>query len=332
MGAVHHHLIDKRLRMKVALIAETGEARDIHHVCLLLSYGADAICPYLLLETVKNLNAQKMLNTTLDNQQIFTNYTTAIKHGILKVMAKMGISTLQSYKGAQIFEAVGINEEVIERCFKGTSSRLSGVDFRILSTETYNRYLLAYGPRTGGDDKLMINPGILHWRSSGEKHINNPDTIVSLQEAARKNSKDAFKKFSQLHTEANRHCTIRGQFEIDYSKSTPISIDEVEEAKEIVKRFATGAMSYGSVSIETHTTIAKAMNKIGGKSNTGDGGESLERLLDDQDITTSTKSKVKQVASGRFGVSSVYLTFADDLQIKIAQGASPGEGGRKSYL
>ena len=315
--------------MKVALIAETGEAREIHHLCLLLSYGVDAICPYLVFETVKNLNAQSMLNTALDNEQIFTNYTTATKHGILKVMAKMGISTLQSYKGAQIFEAVGINEEVIGRCFKGTSSRLSGVDFRILSTEAYNRYLLAYGPRAGGDDKLMVNPGIYHWRSSGEKHINDPSTIASLQEAAHKNSKDAFKKFSQFHSEANRYCTIRGQFEIDYSKSSPISIDEVEEAKEIVKRFATGAMSFGSISIETHTTLAKAMNKIGGKSNTGEGGENLERLLDDQVASESTKSAIKQVASGRFGVSSVYLTFATDLQIKMAQGAKPGEGGGK---
>lgn len=325
VGTVHHYLIEKRLRMKVALIVETGEAREIHHLCLLLGYGADAICPYLVFETVRNLSAQGMLNTTMGNEEIFKNYTTATHAGIAKVMAKMGISTLQSYKGAQIFEAVGINDEVINRSFKGTSSRISGVDFKILSTESYNRYLLAYGPRQGGDDKLSVNPGIYHWRNSGEKHVNDPSTISSLQEAAQKNSVDAYKQFSQAHTEATKNCTIRGRFEIDYSKSTSISVDEVEPASEIVKRFATGAMSFGSISLETHTTLAKAMNKIGGKSNTGEGGENLERLLDDQSASTSTRSAIKQVASGRFGVSSVYLTFANDLQIKMAQGAKPGE-------
>lgn len=327
VGAVHHHLIEKRLRMKVALIIETGEAREIHHLCLLLGYGADAICPYLVFETIRNLNAQGMLNTEFDNERIFKNYTTATRYGIAKVMAKMGISTLQSYKGAQIFEAVGINNEVIDKCFKGTPSRIGGVNFKILSTEAYNRYLLAYGPRQGGDDRLTVNPGNYHWRNSGEKHINDPTTIASLQEAAQNNSREAYKKFSQFHTEANRYCTIRGQFEVDYSNSTPIDIDQVESATEIVKRFATGAMSFGSISIETHTTLAKAMNKIGGKSNTGEGGENLERLLDDQDSSASTRSAIKQVASGRFGVSSVYLTNANDLQIKMAQGAKPGEGG-----
>lgn len=204
---------------------------------------------------------------------------------------------------------------------------MGGVDFKILSTEAYNRYRLAYGVRHGGDDKLAINPGIYHWRNSGERHINEPSTIASLQEAAQKNSKEAYKKFCEYHTEANRFCTIRGQFEIDYANSTSIDIDSVEPASEIVKRFATGAMSFGSISLETHVTLAKAMNKIGGKSNTGEGGENLERLLDDHDSSMSTKSAIKQVASGRFGVSSVYLTYADDLQIKMAQGAKPGEGG-----
>lgn len=243
--------------MKVALILETGEAREIHHMCLLLGYGADAICPYLVFETIKNLNAQAMLNTTYNNEEIFNNYKDACHFGIRKVMAKMGISTLHSYKGAQIFEAVGINSEVINRSFKGTSSRLSGVDFKILSNETYNRYLLAYGPRKGGDDRLTVNPGFYHWRNSGEHHINNPSTIASLQEAATKNSKDAYKKFSKFHTDANRNCTIRGQFVLDFSNSKGIDIDEVEPASEIVKRFATGAMSFGSISIETHTSLAK---------------------------------------------------------------------------
>lgn len=222
---------------------------------------------------------------------------------------------------------MGINEEVINKCFKGTPSRISGVDFKILSNETYNRYLLAYGPRKGGDDMLSQNPGMYHWRSSGERHINNPSTIASLQEAANKNSRDAYQKFSKFHTEATKRCTLRGQFEIDYNESDSISIDEVEPAAEIVRRFATGAMSFGSISIETHTALAKAMNKMGGKSNTGEGGENVERLFDDQNSESSTRSKIKQVASGRFGVSSVYLTNADEIQIKMAQGAKPGEGG-----
>ena len=201
------------------------------------------------------------------------------------------------------------------------------VNFRILSTEAYNRYLMAYSPRSGGDDKLGINPGNYHWRNSGEKHINEPGTIATLQEAAQKNSKETYKKFCELHTEANRFCTIRGQLEIDYARCEPIDVSEVESVTEIVRRFATGAMSFGSISIETHTTLAKAMNKIGGKSNTGEGGENVERLLDDGAGEMSTRSSIKQVASGRFGVSSVYLSFADDIQIKMAQGAKPGEGG-----
>lgn len=188
--------------------------------------------------------------------------------------------------------------------------------------------MMAYSPRIGGDDKLAINPGVYHWRNSGEKHINEPGTIASLQEAAQKNSREAYKKFCEAHTQANRFCTIRGQLEIDYSRCESVDLNEVESAASIVRRFATGAMSFGSISIETHTTLAKAMNKIGGKSNTGEGGENIERLLDDQPgAVMSTRSAIKQVASGRFGVSSVYLTFAEDIQIKMAQGAKPGEGG-----
>lgn len=186
---------------------------------------------------------------------------------------------------------------------------------------------MAYSPRAGGDDKLAINPGVYHWRNSGEKHINEPGTIASLQEAAQKNSREAYKRFCEMHTEATRFCTIRGQLEVDFARSEPVDLSEVEPAAQIVRRFATGAMSFGSISLETHTTLAKAMNKIGGKSNTGEGGEYLERLLDDQVGEMSTRSAIKQVASGRFGVSSVYLTYADDIQIKMAQGAKPGEGG-----
>jgi len=212
LGCVHHYLIEKRLRMKVALIVETGEAREIHHMCLLLGYGADAICPYLVFETICCLNAVNLLNTTFTNEQIFNNYKYAVQAGIAKVMAKMGISTLQSYKGAQIFEAVGISKEVINRCFKGTASRLGGVTFKLLSKEAYNRYLLAYGSNNKGDVRLAVNPGIYHWRSGGEKHINDPETISALQDASKSNSRAAYKKFSQFHTEATRNCTIRGEY------------------------------------------------------------------------------------------------------------------------
>jgi glutamate synthase (NADPH/NADH) len=327
IGAVHQYLIEKLLRMKVALIIETAEAREIHHICLLLGYGADAICPYLVFETICNLNAAKLLNTTYTNEQIFTNYKYAVQAGIAKVMAKMGISTLQSYKGAQIFEAVGIHQQVIDKCFRGTASRLGGCTFRLFSKEAHNRYLLAYGSSYGGDDRLAVNPGIYHWRSGGEKHINDPEAIAALQDASQTNSRAAYKKFSQFHTEATRNCTIRGQLEIMFDSVDKIDIDLVEPAAEIVKRFATGAMSFGSISIETHTTLAKAMNKMNAKSNTGEGGENLERLLDDDDRSSSTRSSIKQIASGRFGVTSVYLAHADDLQIKMAQGAKPGEGG-----
>lgn len=210
LGCVHHYLILKRLRMKVALIIETGEAREIHHICLLLGYGADAICPYLVFETVCCLNAVNLLNTTYTNDQIFSNYINAVKAGISKVMAKMGISTLQSYKGAQIFEAVGVSKEVIDKCFINTASRLGGVTFKLLSKEAYNRHLLAYGSNHKGDDRLAVNPGAYHWRSGGEKHINDPETIAALQDASKTNSRAAYKKFSQFHTNATKNCTIRG--------------------------------------------------------------------------------------------------------------------------
>ena len=332
LGAVHQYLIDKLLRLKVALIVETGEAREVHHICLLLGYGADAICPYLVFETVCSLNALNLLNTTFTNEQIFNNYKYAIQAGISKVMAKMGISTLQSYKGAQIFEAVGIHEEVIKKCFRGTASRLGGATFKLLSKEIHNRYLLAYGTDHKGDDRLAVNPGIYHWRNGGEKHINDPEAIAALQDASKSNSRNAYKKFSQFHSDATRNCTLRGQMDILFNEADKIDIDLVEPASEIVKRFATGAMSFGSISLETHKTLAVAMNSINAKSNTGEGGENLERLLDDENKTTSTRSAIKQIASGRFGVTSVYLSHADDLQIKMAQGAKPGEGGTHFYF
>ncbi|XP_076444401.1 uncharacterized protein LOC143282637 [Babylonia areolata] len=324
VGAVHHHLIDKKLRMKVGLIVETGEAREVHHMCLLLGYGADAICPFLVLQMVRRLRDKGLLDPPLSNEEIYMNYRAACARGISKVMAKMGISTLHSYKGAQIFEAVGLSQEVIDLCFEGTPSRIGGVTFQILGQEAMNRHRKAYEKRDC-DNQLIMSPGQYHWRNGGEKHMNDPLSIANLQDAARSNSRDAFSRFSESAWASAKKCTLRGQLDFIYQEKA-IDIAEVEEAKEIVKRFATGAMSFGSISLEAHTTLAIGMNRIGAKSNTGEGGENPERYLN-QDPDFNTRSKIKQVASGRFGVTSSYLSHADELQIKMAQGAKPGEGG-----
>ncbi|XP_018895699.1 uncharacterized protein [Bemisia tabaci] len=324
LGATHHHLIEERQRMKVGLILETGEAREVHHMCVLLGYGADAICPYLVFEMAKSLRAEGVLDSTFTDKVLYENYSDAMERGIAKVMAKMGISTLQSYKGAQIFEAVGLSDEVIDKCFRGTHSRIGGVTFEVLAQEAYDRHFLSYSERTT-DMLVLRNPGTFHWRSGGEKHINDPLSIANLQEASVSNSKNAYAKFCESTMESVRACTIRGQLELVVNDS-PIDLAEVEPAKEIVKRFATGAMSFGSISLEAHQTLAVAMNKLGGKSNTGEGGENADRYLN-QDPDYNRRSAIKQVASGRFGVTSSYLAHADDLQIKMAQGAKPGEGG-----
>ncbi|XP_014251077.1 glutamate synthase [NADH], amyloplastic isoform X2 [Cimex lectularius] len=322
LGATHHHLIETRQRMKVGLILESGEAREVHHMCVLLGYGADGICPYMVFEMVRSLRAEGLIDSSFTDQVLYMNYSEAMERGISKVMAKMGISTLQSYKGAQIFEAVGLAEEVIEKCFKGTSSRIGGVTFEILADEIFERHYLAY---TDKDNLVLRNPGIYHWRSGGEKHINEPLSIANLQEAAVNKSQNSYEKFKESTLESIRDCTLRGQLEIVQSDK-PVDISEVEPASEIVKRFATGAMSFGSISLEAHTTLAIAMNRVGGKSNTGEGGENADRYLD-QEPEFNKRSSIKQVASGRFGVTSSYLAHADDLQIKMAQGAKPGEGG-----
>lgn len=249
-----------------------------------------------------------------------------MERGVAKVMAKMGISTLQSYKGAQIFEAVGLSDEVVEKCFKGTQSRVGGVTFEVLAKEAFDRHSLTYDENTP-DMLVLRNPGTFHWRSGGEKHINEPSSIASLQEAAVSKSQNAYEKFCQSTMESVKSCTLRGQLEVVPSPDIPpIDISEVESAASIVKRFATGAMSFGSISLEAHQTLAMAMNRIGGKSNTGEGGENADRYLN-QDPESNRRSAIKQVASGRFGVTSSYLAHADDLQIKMAQGAKPGEGG-----
>ncbi|XP_076373844.1 uncharacterized protein LOC143258566 isoform X2 [Tachypleus tridentatus] len=324
VGAVHHYLINERQRMKVALMIETGEAREVHQMCVLVGYGADGICPYLVFEIVRELRSEGLLEPPLSDEEIFKNYVDAIGRGLAKVMAKMGISTLHSYKGAQIFEAVGLDKEVIDKCFTNTASRIGGATFKVLAEDAFERYHIAFHERDC-DNLILRNPGYYHWRSGGEKHLNDPASIAHLQDAARTNSQEAYNMFVEATMESVRFCTLRGQLELVYSEQ-PIDISEVEDAKEIVKRFVTGAMSFGSISIEAHKTLALAMNRVSAKSNTGEGGEDASRWLN-EDPESNARSAIKQVASGRFGVTSGYLANSDEIQIKMAQGAKPGEGG-----
>ncbi|KAG0429816.1 hypothetical protein HPB47_023269, partial [Ixodes persulcatus] len=320
LGAVHHHLINMRQRMKCGLILETGEAREVHHMCVLLGYGADAICPYLVFEMVALLRNDGLLNPPLSDEEIFKNYVAAMERGIAKVMAKMGISTLHSYKGAQIFEAVGLADEVIDKCFRNTASRLGGATFEVLAADLVQRHGFAY-TESDYDSLVLRNSGQYHWRSGGESHVNDPVSIANLQEAASYNSKDTYAKYVESAMQSIRQCTLRGQLDFEYSK-TPLDISEVEPAKEIVKRFVTGAMSFGSISIEAHTTLAIAMNRAGGKSNTWRGRRECRPLG-----TPASRQQQALCLSSRFGVTSAYLANSDELQIKMAQGAKPGEGG-----
>uniref|UniRef100_A0A023EWE8 glutamate synthase (NADH) n=1 Tax=Aedes albopictus TaxID=7160 RepID=A0A023EWE8_AEDAL len=324
LGAVHHHLIETRQRMKVGLVVETAEAREVHQMCVLLGYGADAICPYLVFELAEALRDETVIDPTLTDDEIYKAYAQAVETGILKVMAKMGISTLQSYKGAQIFEAVGLGSDVIDFCFRGTQSRIGGVSLEVLAQEGLQRHELVYGHHSV-DMKILRNPGQYHWRAGGEGHINEPAAIAALQEASINENKGAYARFRDTTMNSVQQCALRGQLE--FIKGRPkIDISEVEPASEIVKRFATGAMSFGSISLEAHSTLAITMNRIGGKSNTGEGGENADRYLH-QNPQNNMRSAIKQVASGRFGVTAAYVANADDLQIKMAQGAKPGEGG-----
>ena len=324
-GAVHHHLVSRAKRTRIGIVLETGEAREVHHHCLLVGYGADGINPYLAFEALWQSRADGLLDADAD---LVSAYRKSVAKGMLKVMAKMGISTLQSYKGAQIFEALGLADEVIERCFGGTVSRLQGVNFGVLEEETLRRHALGY-PRDE-DDRLysLPNPGEFHWRSAGERHAWDPQAIFSLQVAARRGDSDAYRLFADhVNKAAHDSCALRGLLELKPGVAgKPLTIEEVEPASEIVKRFCTGAMSFGSLSTEAHETLAVAMNRIGGKSNTGEGGEDPARFapLPSGD---SRRSAIKQIASGRFGVTIWYLANADELQIKMAQGAKPGEGG-----
>jgi glutamate synthase (NADPH/NADH) large chain len=326
-GAVHHHLVKNEMRTRVGIVLETAEAREVHQHCLLVGYGADAINPYLAFEALWQARREGLLEDDLkDDEAVVAAYRKGVAKGILKVMAKMGISTLRSYKGAQIFEAVGLDRPVIQRCFTDTASRIRGVGFEVLAGESLRRHELGYPTRDQVRLPVLENDGQFHWRSGGERHMINPETVASLQMAARTNSRDAYQQFAKLVDGDNRNrCTLRGLLEIRKSDHA-IPLDEVEPAKEIVKRFRTGAMSYGSISREAHESLAIAMNRLGGKSNTGEGGEDPDRFTPDANGDLR-RSSIKQVASGRFGVTSWYLTNADELQIKIVQGAKPGEGG-----
>ena len=328
-GTLHHHLVKQIKRTRLGIVLETGEAREVQHHCLLVGYGADAINPYLAFEALWESRRRELLNPAefTDDNAVVAAYRKGVAKGMLKVMAKMGISTLQSYKGAQIFEAVGLQEEVINKAFVGTASRVQGVDLKVLATESLRRHAIGFPERKDDELDLLPNVGEFHWRAEGEKHMWNPQTITSLQMAARNNDENAYEKFAKhINEDAKSRCTLRGLLSFKEGVNKPIPLEEVQSAKEIVKRFCTGAMSFGSISAEAHEGLAIAMNRLGGKSNTGEGGEDTARFTP-MENGDSKRSAIKQVASGRFGVTSWYLTNADEIQIKISQGAKPGEGG-----
>jgi glutamate synthase (NADPH/NADH) large chain len=318
-SAVHHHLVRSGTRMKVGIIVETGEAREVHHFCLLTGYGATAINPYLALESIEQLVRDGSLADTTDVEEARAHFIKAVGKGIKKVMSKMGISTMQSYRAAQIFECIGLSPGLVERYFTGTASRIAGIDLDAIAEESRRRHIKAF-PRQGKLGRLDVG-GQYHYRAQGERHLWSPRVIGALQRAVRLEDAKSYSEYAELiNNQGDQPITLRGLW--GFIPTTPISIDEVEPVSEIVKRFATGAMSFGSISAEAHETLAQAMNTIGGRSNTGEGGEKPERFTDNR------RSSIKQVASGRFGVSTHYLVNADELQIKIAQGAKPGEGGQ----
>ncbi|XP_074564504.1 glutamate synthase 1 [NADH], chloroplastic-like [Curcuma longa] len=335
VGAVHQYLISTLERTHIGLIVESAEPREVHHFCTLVGFGADAICPYLAIEAIWRLQIDGKIpakdGQVPSREGLVEQYFKASNYGMMKVIAKMGISTLASYKGAQIFEAVGLSSEVIDRCFKRTPSKVQGATFEMLAGDALRLHETAFPSRglsPGSIESVTLpNPGKYHWRKGGELHLNDPLAIAKLQEAARSNSVAAYKEYSRLIQELNKGCNLRGMLKFR-DVTEKVSLDDVEPAREIVKRFCTGAMSYGSISLEAHSTLAIAMNKLGGKSNTGEGGEQPSRMEPLPDGSNNPKrSAIKQVASGRFGVSIYYLTNADELQIKMAQGAKPGEGG-----
>jgi glutamate synthase (ferredoxin) len=326
VSGVHHHLIANGTRTKVGLVLESGEPREVHHFALLTGYGAGAINPYLVFESIEDVIRREKL-TGIEPQKAVKQYIKAAVKGIVKTMSKMGISTIQSYRGAQIFEAVGLNTEVVDKYFKWTASRIEGIDLEGIARETAMRHRRAW-PAGEFRDEVLDPGGVYKWRHDGEHHAFNPTTIHLLQHACRTGNMDVFRKYSEsLNDQSKKLATLRGLMDFEFPENGGIPIEQVESVESIMKRFKTGAMSYGSISQEAHETLAIAMNRIGGKSNTGEGGEDPERyhVLPNGD---SKNSAIKQVASGRFGVTSYYLSQAKELQIKIVQGAKPGEGGQ----
>ncbi|HSK11933.1 MAG TPA: glutamate synthase-related protein, partial [Phnomibacter sp.] len=325
-SAVHHHLIRKGYRGKVGIVVEAGNVWEVHHFACLIGFGATAINPYLTLSTIRDMKLSGKLQTDLDVETLKKNYIKAVCDGLLKVFSKMGISTLQSYQGAQIFEIIGINKDVVDTYFTGAVSRIEGMGLDEIAKEVLAKHFFAFSKKDIPVDRLPVG-GIYQWKRKGEYHLFNPQTIHLLQHSTRMNDFGTYKKYAKLvNDQSQKAATLRGL--LQFKKLQPsIPIEDVESAESILKRFATGAMSFGSISWEAHTTLAIAMNRIGAKSNTGEGGEDAVRY---QPLANgdSMRSAIKQVASGRFGVTSLYLTEADELQIKMAQGAKPGEGGQ----
>jgi len=327
-SAVHHHLVSTGQRTQAGLVVETGEVREVHHVALLIGYGAAAVNPYLAFETIDDLVAQGAISG-LSAEKAIGNYVKALSKGVLKVMSKMGISTIASYIGAQVFESFGLAQDVVDEYFGGTPSRLGGVGLEVLASEVAARHARAYPvvPSALAHRRLDVGGEYL-WRREGELHLFNPETVFLLQHATRQRRYEVFREYTETVERLNREGgTLRGLFALRQGVRPAVPLDEVEPVSEIVRRFATGAMSYGSISAESHETLAIAMNRIGGKSNCGEGGEDARRFTPDPNGDLR-RSAVKQVASGRFGVTSHYLVNADDIQIKVAQGAKPGEGGQ----
>lgn len=325
-AAIHHHLIRKGLRGQVGIIVEAGDVWEVHHFACLVGFGATAVNPYLALSSIRDLLERGKFQTSLTEDELKKNYIKAVNDGLLKVFSKMGISTLQSYQGAQIFEILGLNKDVVNKYFTGATSRIEGMGLDEIAKEVLAKHNFAFSKKDIPADRLPVG-GLYQWKRKGEFHLFNPQTIHLLQHATKMNDFATFKKYSKaVNEQGERACTLRSLFQ--FRKNRPsVSIDEVEAAENIYKRFATGAMSFGSISWEAHTTLAIAMNRLGGRSNTGEGGED-ERRYEKLPNGDSMRSSIKQVASARFGVTSLYLTEADELQIKMAQGAKPGEGGQ----
>lgn len=324
LSAIHHHLIRQGNRMMAGLVVECGDARDVHHVATLIGYGASAVNPYLALESAEDMVVRGIISD-ISIERSSKNMIKALGKGVLKIMSKMGISTVGSYAGAQCFEAIGLSQEFIDRYFTGTTSKLGGVGLDIIAKEIEQRHQAAYPIEGATRAHLPLEVGgEMKWRREGPPHLFNPETVFKLQHSTRSKKYEIFKQYSKaVDDQSERLMTLRGLFKLRTDLRNPIPIEQVEPVSSIVKRFSTGAMSLGAISPEAHEVLAIAMNRLGGKSNTGEGGESTERLLNRE-----SRSAVKQVASGRFGVTSMYLTHADDIQIKMAQGAKPGEGGQ----